>query len=85
MGEWLPKSGHRIADGMSYEIYRNTPMEVPESDLRTELYVPITGVSAIHDPCLHGLGDVRGAHSLFTLRDGRWCVRRGRPWRRRER
>jgi len=42
MGEWLPKSGHRIADGMSYEIYRNTPMDVPRSELRTELYVPLT-------------------------------------------
>jgi AraC family transcriptional regulator len=42
MGEWLPKSGLRIADGMSYEIYRNTPAEVPKAELRTELYVPLT-------------------------------------------
>jgi AraC family transcriptional regulator len=42
MGEWLPRSGRRIADGLSYEIYLNTPMDVPKSELRTELYVPLT-------------------------------------------
>jgi AraC family transcriptional regulator len=26
MGEWLPASGHRVRDGASLEIYRNTPM-----------------------------------------------------------
>lgn len=41
MGEWLPSSGHRVADGLSYEIYRNTPGQVPEHQLRTELYVPL--------------------------------------------
>ncbi len=41
MGEWLPRSGHRLADGVSYEIYRNTPADVPKSELRTELYAPL--------------------------------------------
>ncbi|HVW28206.1 MAG TPA: AraC family transcriptional regulator [Polyangiaceae bacterium] len=41
MGEWLPKSGARVTDGVSYEIYRNTPADVPKSELRTELYVPL--------------------------------------------
>ncbi len=40
-GEWLPASGHRIADGVCYEIYRNSPAEVPETELRTELYIPL--------------------------------------------
>jgi AraC family transcriptional regulator len=39
--EWLPKSGHRAAAGPSYEIYLNTPEQVPPSELRTELYLPI--------------------------------------------
>ncbi len=41
MGEWLPASGHRIGNGASYEIYRNTPADVPKADLRTELYIPL--------------------------------------------
>ena len=41
MGEWLPKSGERLAQGVSYEIYRNAPGDVPEAELRTELYMPL--------------------------------------------
>ena len=41
LGEWVPASGNRIGDGVSYEIYRNTPAEVPKQELRTELYVPL--------------------------------------------
>jgi AraC family transcriptional regulator len=41
MGDWLPKSGHRVGQGDTYEIYRNTPEQVPKSELRTELYVPL--------------------------------------------
>ena len=41
LGEWVPASGHRIGDGVSYEIYRNTPGKVPKEQLRTELYVPL--------------------------------------------
>ncbi|MGE6757824.1 AraC family transcriptional regulator [Corallococcus interemptor] len=41
MGQWLPDSGHRVGEGVSFEIYRNTPMEVPPAELRTELYVPL--------------------------------------------
>lgn len=40
-GEWLPQSGYRGRDGVSYEIYRNNPSEVPEDELKTELYVPV--------------------------------------------
>ncbi len=41
MGEWLPASGHRLGDGPSYEIYRNTPADTPKQDLRTEMYIPL--------------------------------------------
>ncbi|HEY0705697.1 MAG TPA: AraC family transcriptional regulator [Polyangia bacterium] len=41
MGQWLPQSGQRIGPGVSYEIYRNTPLEVPRERLETELYVPL--------------------------------------------
>jgi AraC family transcriptional regulator len=41
MGEWLPASGHRVRDGASYEIYRNTPETAPKDRLETELYIPL--------------------------------------------
>jgi AraC family transcriptional regulator len=41
MGEWLPRSGQRMTDGVSYEIYRNTPASVPKEKLETELYIPL--------------------------------------------
>lgn len=40
MGEWLPKSGHRI-NGMMYEVYKNTPLDTKPSELRTELFLDI--------------------------------------------
>jgi AraC family transcriptional regulator len=42
MGEWLPGSGEKINfEHPSFEIYRNMPGEVPESELITELYEPL--------------------------------------------
>jgi AraC family transcriptional regulator len=41
MGEWLPRSGHRVGEGSSYEIYRNNPGNAPPDQLRTELYLPL--------------------------------------------
>jgi AraC family transcriptional regulator len=41
MGQWLPKSGHRVGKGASYEVNRNTPENAPPEELRTELYLPI--------------------------------------------
>jgi AraC family transcriptional regulator len=41
MGQWLPKSGHRVGDGSSFEVYRNTPENAAPEDLRTDLYLPI--------------------------------------------
>jgi AraC family transcriptional regulator len=41
MGEWLPRSGHRMKDAASFEIYRNTPENAPKEKLETELYIPL--------------------------------------------
>ena len=41
IGEWLPASGHQLGPGVSYEMYRNTPAEVPRAELRTDLYLPL--------------------------------------------
>lgn len=41
MGEWLPKSGHRVGDGSAYEVYRNNPGNAAPEDLRTDLYLPL--------------------------------------------
>ena len=41
MGEWLPRSEHRVGDGMNYELYRNNPMNAKPHELITELYVPL--------------------------------------------
>lgn len=41
MGQWLPASEHRLGTGPSFEIYRNAPGQVPDSELITELYIPI--------------------------------------------
>ena len=41
MGEWLPGSGQRMRDGVSYEIYRNTPVNTPKEKLETEIYIPL--------------------------------------------
>ena len=46
LGEWVPASGNRIGDGVSYEIYLNNPTQVPKQELRTELYVPLGVASA---------------------------------------
>ncbi|MDJ1158491.1 AraC family transcriptional regulator [Chelatococcus sp. SYSU_G07232] len=39
--EWLPASGEEPADRPSYEIYRNSPQEVPPPDLITDICLPL--------------------------------------------
>ena len=41
MGQWLPSSGERMKNGVSYEIYRNTPQDAKPEELVTELYLPL--------------------------------------------
>jgi AraC family transcriptional regulator len=38
---WLRQSGERLGSGMSYEVYRNTPMNAKPEELVTDLYLPI--------------------------------------------
>lgn len=40
--EWLPSSAHVAGDGVSFEIYRNTPGAVPPEKLLTDMYVPLS-------------------------------------------
>jgi AraC family transcriptional regulator len=41
MGEWLPSSGQRVGQGMSYEVYVNDPGTAAPAELRTELYLSL--------------------------------------------
>ncbi|MEP6859772.1 MAG: AraC family transcriptional regulator [Deltaproteobacteria bacterium] len=41
MGVWIPQHEERIAPTVSFEVYRNTPMDAKPDDLVTELYVPL--------------------------------------------
>jgi AraC family transcriptional regulator len=41
MGQWLPQSGMQMGEGTPFEKYLNTPMDTAESELRTELYLPL--------------------------------------------
>ncbi|HZE08858.1 MAG TPA: GyrI-like domain-containing protein [Gemmatimonadaceae bacterium] len=38
---WLPQSGEHLGDGMSYEVYRNTPMNAKPEDLVTDIYLSL--------------------------------------------
>lgn len=40
--EWFPTSGYRTGAGVCFERYLNSPCEVPEAQLVTELYEPIS-------------------------------------------
>ena len=39
--KWLGTSGQTPADGPSYEMYRNTPMNAKPEELVTDLYMPL--------------------------------------------
>ena len=41
MGEAIPASGHRVADGPAIEIYRSDMRTTPKDELRTDLLVPL--------------------------------------------
>jgi AraC family transcriptional regulator len=38
---WLTQSGEHLGDGMSYEVYRNTPMSAKPEDLLTDIYLSL--------------------------------------------
>lgn len=39
--DWLPQSGYRQSLPLTFEMYINTPREVPPTDLLTDIYIPI--------------------------------------------
>jgi AraC family transcriptional regulator len=39
--EWFPTSGYTLVEGGCLEIYLNSPWEVPEEELLTEICVPV--------------------------------------------
>ncbi|MBZ6078128.1 AraC family transcriptional regulator [Microvirga puerhi] len=41
--EWLPQSGEEIGDQPVFEVYLNTPRDVPPSELLTEVTLPLKG------------------------------------------
>lgn len=41
LGRWLVSSAHRLGTGPMYERYLNTPGQVPQHELQTELYLSL--------------------------------------------
>ena len=41
LGVWLPASGHEPDDAPIFEAYLNDPREVPQSELRTDIHLPL--------------------------------------------
>ena len=39
--EWVKRSGEKLGNGMSYEIYRNTPMNAKPHELVTDVYLSL--------------------------------------------
>jgi AraC family transcriptional regulator len=70
-GAWLAQSGQRMGEGVSYEIYLNTPMDTPKEKLRTELYIPLQTVEFADRPRT-GTPDIdRGGSRESRLGDSR--------------
>ena len=42
-GDWLPKSGKEPADAPPYELYLNSPADTAESELLTDIVLPLAG------------------------------------------
>jgi AraC family transcriptional regulator len=41
LGVWLPNSGHEADDAPVFEAYLNSPMDVPPTDLMTDIHLPL--------------------------------------------
>lgn len=44
LGTWLPGSGYEPADSPIFEAYLDDPREVPQSQLRTDIHLPLRGI-----------------------------------------
>lgn len=45
LGVWLPASGYEPDDAPIFEAYLNDPREVPQSELRTDIHLPLKAAS----------------------------------------
>jgi AraC family transcriptional regulator len=41
LGVWLPNSGHEADDAPVFEVYLNSPVDVPPTDLVTDIHLPL--------------------------------------------
>jgi AraC family transcriptional regulator len=48
--EWLPPSGEEPANRPCVEEYLNNPRQVPPSELRTEIWLPLVDAGAVRSP-----------------------------------
>jgi AraC family transcriptional regulator len=39
--EWVPRNGETLGNGLSYELYRNTPMNAKPNELVTDVYLSL--------------------------------------------
>lgn len=39
--EWVPRNGETLGNGLSYEVYRNTPMNAKPDELVTDVYLSL--------------------------------------------
>ena len=39
--EWVPRNGETLGNGLSYEVYRNTPMNAEPHELVTDVYLSL--------------------------------------------
>ena len=44
LGTWLPGSGHEPDDAPIFEVYLDDPRVVPQSQLRTDIHLPLKAV-----------------------------------------
>jgi len=45
--EWLPNSGEQLGKELSYEIYRNTPMNAKPNELITDIYLSLPSFAKV--------------------------------------
>lgn len=47
---WLPQSGYKLRGGYAFEKYLNSPNNVSEDDILTEIYIPISKLENLDQP-----------------------------------
>lgn len=49
---WLPQSGYRLRRGYAFEKYLNSPNNVSDDDILTEIYIPVSKLENLDHPLL---------------------------------